>query len=478
MNTIQRISKNVSIVIISQILTYVLAFFTVIYTARYLGAGGFGILSLALSIGAIFGVFVDMGLSTLLVRELARDKSKSGKYIINSILMKILLSIITFGLVFLTVQVIGYDPLESLAIYLITIAVIITSFYNLLNAIFQAEERMEYLSIANIINGAVLFGGTIVGIYLGLNIIYFTMVYIFTSIVVLIYCSVVYFKEFSGIPLEIDFAFWKPTIKEAWSFGIIFLSGMLYTYVDSIMLSILKGTEAVGWYSAAYRLMYIALLLPNAINMAVYPVMSRLFNDSSSESLTMLYERYFKYMLIVGIPLGVGTSILAKPLILLLYGTGYEQSIIALQILVWTIVFTFAGASYIQLLQSINKQMIITKISIFCLIINIIINLILIPPYSFVGASIATLITEIVLVSYIIFVTYKMGYGISSKVVFNDLSKILVSTLVMGLFLWYFIGLNFFLLGISGVIIYFVVLYLVKGIDEIDMEIINKLRNG
>lgn len=476
MNTVQKISKNVGLVFISQILTYVLAFFTVIYTARYLGAGGFGVLSLALSIGAIFGVFVDMGLSTLIVRELARDKALSGKYIINSLLMKILLALVTFVLVFLTVQIIGYDPLESLIIYLITISVIISSFYGLLNAIFQAEEKMEYLSLANIINSVVLLVGTILGIYLGMNIVYFAWVYVITSIAVLIYCLIVYKKRFSGVYLDIDLSFWKPTIKEAWTFGIIFLSGMLYTYVDSIMLSILKGAEAVGWYSAAYRLMYIALLLPNAINTAVYPVMSRLFNDSSSESLKILYERYFKYMLIAGIPLGLGTSILAKQVILLLYGTGYEESVAALQILVWTVVFTFAGASFTQLLQSINKQIIITKISLFCLLINIVLNLILIPPYSYVGASIATLITEIVLVSYIIFITYKLGYGISYSAVIRDISRILVATLVMGLFLWYFINLNIFLLVIAGIIIYFVVLYLVRGIDEVDMDVIRKLR--
>jgi len=476
MNTVQKISKNVGLVFISQILTYVLAFFTVIYTARYLGAGGFGILSLALSIGAIFGVFVDMGLSTLIVRELARDKALSGKYIINSFLMKILLAVVTFVLVFLTVKIIGYDPLESLIIYLITISVIISSFYGLLNAIFQAEEKMEYLSLANIINSVVLLVGTILGIYLGLNIVYFAWVYVLTSIAVLIYCLFVYMKKFSSVDLDVDLSFWKPTLKEAWSFGIIFLSGMLYTYVDSIMLSILKGAEAVGWYSAAYRLMYIALLLPNAINIAIYPVMSRLFNDSSSESLKILYERYFKYMLIAGFPLGLGTSILAKQIILLLYGTGYEESVAALQILVWTVVFTFAGASFTQLLQSINKQMIITKISLFCLLINVVLNLILIPPYSYVGASVATLITEIVLVSYIIFISYKLGYGISYSAVMKDLSRILVATLVMGLFLWYFIYLNLFILVIAGIIIYFVVLYLVRGIDDVDMDVIRKLR--
>lgn len=475
MNTIQKISKNIGLVFISQFLTYVMAFFTVIYTARYLGAGGFGILSLALSIGAIFGVFVDMGLSTLIVRELACDKSLSGKYIINSILLKLFLSIITVGLVVLTVKLIGYNQLESLIIYLITISVIISSFYILLNAIFQAEEKMEYLSLANIINSMVILAGTILGIYFGLDIVYFALVYILSSIIVLIYCLAVYLKKFLDFHLEIDPSFWMPTLKEASTFGIISLSTMLYTYVDSIMLSILKSAESVGWYSAAYRLMYIALLLPNAINVAVFPVMSRLYANSSN-SLNLLNERYFKYMMVVGIPLGFGTSLLAKQVILLLYGAEYIPSIIALQILVWAVVFTFAGAPYIQLLQSTNKQLIITKISIVCLVINIILNLILIPRYSYVGASIATVITEAILVCYIIFITYRLGYGTSYSIVLKDLTRILIATTIMSIFIWYFNNQNFFLLIITAIIIYFIALYIVKGIDEVDIEILKKIK--
>lgn len=476
MNTIQRISKNVGLVFFSQILTYVLAFFTLVYTARYLGANGFGTLSLALSIGAIFGVFADMGISTLMVRELARDKTLTGKYVLNGLLMKFILSFVTLGLVVLTVNIIGYNWTESIIIYLITLSVIISSFYTFLNAIFQANERMEYLSLANIINSVVLLAGTILGIYLGLNIVYFAVVYVITSIVVLVYCLLIYFRGFSEIEPDLDLSFWKPTINEAWSLGIILLSGMLYTYVDSIMLSILKGTEAVGWYSAAYRLMYIALMLPNAINIAVYPVMARLYSDSSEHSLKLLYERYFKYMLIIGIPLGFGTSLLAKQIIVLLYGPGYEPSIIALQILVWTIVFTFAGAAYIQLLQSINRQIIITKISIICLIINIIVNLILIPRYSYVGASVATLITEIVLVGYIIYISYRLGYGISRKIVLKDLGRILTSTIVMSLFIAYFINLNLFILIGAGIVVYFIALYIVRGIDDVDLELVRKMR--
>ena len=475
MSTLQKITKNVSVVFISQIVSYIIGFFTLIYIARYLGADGFGIISLALSLSAIFGVFVDMGLNTLMTREIARNKSLSDKYISNSSIMKVVLAFLTFGLLALAVHIIGYSQLIDNIIYIITLSVIITSFSGILASLFQANEKMEYISISNILSSVILLSGTIIGIYFGFTITYFALVYIFTSMVVLIYSLIIYLLKFSYVKLEIDLSFWKPTLKEAWPFGIIFLSGMLYTYIDSIMLSILKGVEAVGWYSAAYRFMYIALLLPNAINMAIFPVMSRLYANSSKNDLTLLYERYFKYMIILGIPIGLGTTFLAKDIILLIYGSGYIESIIALQILVWAIVFTFAGASYVQLLQSINKQMIITKISLFCLIINVILNLILIPRFSYIGASVATVITEVILVNYIIYMTYKLGYGISYKTVLNDLFRVLIAAGVMSLFIWYFIEFNFIVLVILGAFIYLLSLYIVKGVDDVDIGILKRI---
>ena len=83
MNTVQRIAKNTGVLLVSQIASYIIGFFFVMYTARYLGAAGFGILSFALAFTGIFGVFSDLGLSTLTVREAARDKSLARKYFRN-----------------------------------------------------------------------------------------------------------------------------------------------------------------------------------------------------------------------------------------------------------------------------------------------------------------------------------------------------------------------------------------------------------
>ena len=478
MSKLKIIVKNAVLILISQILLLLMGFFTLVFMARYLGVSSFGILSLALSISGIFAIIVDMGLGTLMIREISRNKSIADKYIPNVILMKVILSVFTFGLVALLVYIIKYPVIVDVVIYILTISVIINAFTVIFTSIFQANQKMEYISISTIINSASLLLGTLIGIFYHLNIIYFAFIYIkvkfqiqssllpliislseeLSNILVFTFIILAYKSKYKFSQIKIDWSFWKPTIKEAWPFGITSLSGLLYTYIDSIMLSILKGTVAVGLYSAAYRLMLMVIIIPITMNTVIFPVMSKHFR-SSNFTIKRINERYFKYMIIIGIPLGFGTTLLANKIILLIYGIVYTQSIIALQILIWTMVFTFIGASFVQVLQSINEQLIITKISGICVVINIILNLILIPKFSYIGASIATVITEIILVGYTISITYKLGYGINNISVKNDLAKVIGASFIMSLFILYFTSLNLFLIIIIAIILYLLVLY-------------------
>ena len=108
MNTVQRIAKNSLFLLASNIISKILGFFYVMYIARYLGAEGFGILSFALAFTGIFSVFSDLGLGSLTVREVARDKSLASKYLGNIAVMKIFLVIITFALLALTINLLSY----------------------------------------------------------------------------------------------------------------------------------------------------------------------------------------------------------------------------------------------------------------------------------------------------------------------------------------------------------------------------------
>ncbi len=175
------------------------------------------------------------------------------------------------------------------------------------------------------------------------------------------------------------------------------------------MLSIMVGNAVVGWYNAAYKFIYIFLSFNTLFIISIFPVISR-FYKTSKESIKFAYEHSFKYMLIITIPIAVLVTVLANKIILLIYGPNYIPSVIALQILIWTIVFMFVNGISGNFLGSINKQPIVTKITAIGAVTNIILNILLIPKYSYIGSSFATVITELII--YADFDIYRMEKSI------------------------------------------------------------------
>lgn len=134
MNTVQKIAKNSLVLLASNIISKILGFFYVMYTARYLRTEGFGILSFALAFTGMFGVFADMGFSTLTTREVARDKKLANKYLGNIAMMKLILVTLTFGLIALTINLLGYPEQTIKVVCLIALSVVFTAFVLMFNS--------------------------------------------------------------------------------------------------------------------------------------------------------------------------------------------------------------------------------------------------------------------------------------------------------------------------------------------------------
>lgn len=473
MSSARIIFKNTSVLFIAQIITYIIGFFITMYTARYLGAEGFGIISLALSITGIFGFFSDLGLITLMIRDLSRDQALKNKYISNLSLMKLFLAFLMLGLMALTVNLFGYSTEIMYVIYLITFSAIISGFGGILNGVFQSFEKMEYISINSVLNSVLMLSGTIIGISYQLDILYFACIYVISNLLVLISSILLYVWKFSLPKLEIDLSFWKPTLQESWPFGVTGLFVNIYYWIDAVILSIMVGTIVVGWYNAAYRLIMVFSFIPIVLNMAIFPVMSK-FYMHSEDSFRFIYERYFKYMTIIGIPLGIGTTLLADKIILLVYGSQYTPAIIALQILIWANVFIFMSGAFARVLEVSNRQLILTKITAICAVLNIILNLILIPKFSYIGASVVTVLTELVAMILGIRIITKIGYALSSRELKN-LIKSIIASLIMGLFITLIRENNLFLIILLATGIYLVVLYIIRIFDDEDVKIIRMI---
>ena len=474
MNTTRRIAKNTAILSIAEIVSAIISLFFTMYVARYLGAEGFGTLSFALAFIAIFGVFTDIGLNQLMTREVARDKTLAPKYLGNIINLKAILAVVTFGLIAVTINLLYYPDQTKIVVYFIAGFLVSNTFSVMYYSIFQAHERMEFITLGRVVNAVLLLIGALLAVNQNLPVTAFALVYFLASFSTLLCNIIVSTWKFAKPKVEIDFRFWKETLKQAWPFGLAGVFSGIYFWIDSVMLSFMQGDEVVGWYNAAYRLVFVLTVIPGIYFTSAFPAMSKYY-VTSKESLKLIYEKSIKYMIILAVPIAFGTSLLADKAIMLIYDAGYFNSIIALQILVWAVAFVFISSGFARLFESSNKQLIVTIVAGGCAILNVVLNLILIPKYSYIGASAATVTTEFTALAILFLWSSRIGYGISGKKIIDILVKTLVAGAVMSSLVFILRNLALWWLVPLSALLYFIVLFIIKGIDGEDILLLKQM---
>lgn len=459
----------------SQVISYILGFLYMMYMARYLGVAAFGILSVAIAFMRIFGTLSDFGLSTLMVREVARDKSLGPKYLANISVMKVILVSVTFGLIALTVNIMGYPARTITIVYLVGLSVIFMGFTQMFYGFFRAFERMEYQGIGQLLNAALIFVGVVLAIKYRFSIFVFALLYPFAGVIVLVYNLVITRLRFpapssaSGTKaLEFDWGFWKRTLRQSWPLAAAGIFGTVYFMIDRIMLSKMKGDAVVGYYSAAYNLISALSFIPSAFAVSLLPVMSNYFKTSQS-SLNKLYQYSVRYMYLLALPITVGTVLLSKRIIYMIYDVEYLHSARVLSILVWAELFIFVEVIMSYMLLSINKQKIILINAVAGATLNVVLNFLLIPRMGGNGAALATVASDIYFFTSATYFLSKYGY----KFKFARILPIpLAASAIMGLFVFYFRQASFLILIPLSILIYFAILFSTKYISNKDKTLI------
>ena len=469
MSTVRRVAKNTLVWLFGDIGGKILSLLFVIYAARYLHAEGYGTLSFALAFTGMFGMLSDIGFYELMVREIARDKSAAGKYIGNVIMLKFFLVAAMLGLICIAINAMNYPALTVKLVYILGASIAIDAFSMTFHATFHAFERMEFISIGKILKNVILLTGAVVITYEGLGILAFAYLYLIGSLFLLAYSFTLVAIKFVKPRFELDKGFCKWLIKEGLPFWASVVFASVYYDIDKIMLSMMVGDVAVGWYSAAYKLVATLGFIPTASIASIYPVTSRLF-ISSKTSLKFATEKALKYMLMLGVPLGVMITLLSDKIILFIYGEDYVPSIVALQILIWSGVLLFVNSVLINLLNSINKQIMVTKIVASMAAFNVLANLLLIPRYSIIGASLATVMTRC-LGSLLLFMwVMNSEYAIHRNISYTVL-KVGVASVLIGIPIKYFGSIAI----VPSIILYVCLIYGMRGIDETDVKLIKQI---
>jgi O-antigen/teichoic acid export membrane protein len=259
--TIQKIAKNTGVIIAGNIVFRIVSLFVIIYLARYLGTEGFGKYSFVFAYLAFFNIITDLGLQQILVREMARNPSTAPKLIGNACIVRLLLTVFALGLAIAIMTLLPYPDDTTLYVYIASFTLLFISFSDFYATIFQANLAMQYNVIAKL-TFKFVSAGLILWIVFSHGTLMHIMIVLVFSEGIKTLLSYLFSRKFVRPSFTIDFGLWRHLLKECLPLALSSILVIIYYQIDVIMLSMMKGDDAVGIYSAAYRLCEPFSLIP------------------------------------------------------------------------------------------------------------------------------------------------------------------------------------------------------------------------
>lgn len=470
-NKVRTTFANMGWMMISQIIASVCAFVWTIVTAWYLGPSDYGIFGAAVSFAALFGIIIDFGLPTYLVRAISTDFENEHKYLDNAVSLKIFLSILYILAVFFALIILGWNSKLITITLLISFENLIKSYHAVLFSSFQAHEKMKYQAITNTLLNILTLIFIILVTFTNYALIGIAFAYIIANFIALIY-ELYALKKHTILPkLSFDFDFYKFLLKAGLPFALTGLFYTIYYSIDLVMITQFSTTYATGLYNSAYKLITVLTLFYTIYSSVVFPVMSKLFKNEKN-LLKFSFIKSIKYLSLVTIPISVFTLFYGYDLIGI-YGSEYIEAGGVLKILIWTVCFLFVNGACSLVLNASHEEYSVTKIYTIAAIFNICLNLVLIPNYSVYGASVATVLSEILILILELYMLKKINQ-LPDKHLIYDLLKICVASIILGIGL-YVLNLNIWIAMIVSVIVYFTAILLLRTVDEEDKLIIKQI---
>ena len=404
--------KNIFVFGISSA-TLAFLFLLAVIAARYLGPEDFGIFSFALAFVFFFDFILDPGLYHLMIREIARDKIELKRYMLHAFVWKLIAIPVVILLIALIINFMHESLRIHNAVYLMAMSSFIKSIKDVYRSSLVSHENFKIEAISSFIEkgGLLIFGGLALFMNHGLYGLCWSFVVVRALDLMIIHIMSKQIFEGSRPKFHLDFL--KGMLKAGIPIGAYYVTLNLYNYIDTVMISIMRNSEEVGWYSASYKVYEGLLVIPVVIGTVMLP---RLSSSKSGDRILFkeMVMQGWKYSLIlallvasVGVPLSFNFTDL-------FYGEQYMESVIALQVLLYGVAFAYMVNFLQTVMISIDRQKVLVSIAILGLVLNVALNYIAIQAYGYVGAAVVTVIVEA-------FVFMVLGYYIISVSVGNSL---------------------------------------------------------
>jgi len=480
MNLSKKIAHNTLIQIAGKVVSTILGLFSIALITRYLGQSGFGEYTTIIAFLTFFAVMADLGLTLVTVQMISSPREDENKILNNLFSFRLVSIVLLLGLAPIIVQIFPYDRIVKIGVLITAIYFVFPALNQILVGLFQKKLSMDRAALAEIISRLVLITGIFIAIKWQTGLKGILVVTIISSLASFI-CHYFFALKYVRIKLEFDWAIWKKAFSYAWPIALTIIFNLIYLRADILILSLFKSSNDVGLYGAAYRIIDVLTTLPFMFAGLILPILTTAWLEKKYLYFHKVLQKSLEIMTITALPLIVGAQLLAEPVMIFIAGPEFSESGVILKPLMIGVAAIFIGTMFSHAAIAMHKQKKLIGFYAFTSISSLLAYLIFIPKFSYLGAAWVTVYSEVLIAILCVYCVFKYSRFIFKLKTFF---KSLLASLVMGGFIYLLSNVyqnslsGLILIIILAIILYFLILYLLKGISPEDLESILKKQTG
>lgn len=424
---IRRVAFNSLFLVLSRVLELAITVCTMGLVARYLGVAEFGLFATLAAISFVIRPLIDFGALDIVCREMARDATHARQYVASAVLSRALFSVVILLVVGAALAAYGGPRPLTWGVLLAVATELVLSLGTTYLYALRSYQRMEYELFVNIAHKLCLFVFLLLAIRLSVGVAGIMGTRLLAAGVFAVLAAGFLHARYVRLSLRMDWSFVRALYREAYPLAIFSVLLTLIFQGDLFLLNLLGHRDDVAFFEAPTRLILQAQMFPMAVSMSLFPLLARAAADPTRDRLIVYYRQTWRFMLLAGTAISALMLVAAGPLVPLIYGAAFRPAVPALVILSPAVVILGLNAFQNFFLTAVGRQADNTRSTAVALGVNLLLDVVCIPRYGFLGASVAKLAVYVLIVALNTHYIARCGVRL-------DTPKLVLKFLAAGLF--------------------------------------------
>ncbi len=465
LNLTQKIAYNAAFSAIARILEMAVVFMTIKLTTTYLGVDGYGDYGTVLAFVYIFSVLGDFGLYSIVVRDISVPGADESRIVSSALSIRLGLGAVVLGSAYSFSLLFPYsDPVRT-GILIGAAGYWFLNGVQVLMGVFQKHLLMEKVAVAEFVGRLVQLLGVFLAVRYDMGFL-FIIGTVFWGAILNFIMIIFSARKLVAIRLNLDFLYWKSMLRSAFPLAVSAILVLIYFKLDTIFLSVMKGSEAVGIYSLAYKIMENLIFFPSMVVGLTMPLLSQSATHDRNQFRSIM-QRTLDFLLLAIVPIVLGIFAVSDKLIMLLSKPEFGPAAPVLNILVLALAFIFLGSLFSNAIIALGRQKDLAYIYLCGAVSSVLVNFIVIPSYSYYGAAFSTLMTELLVTSLMVLAIYRETKIFPS---FANLARTGAAGAAMYTVLYLLPFLDIFSMMIVGAAVYAAAAYFLGAVSKEEMK--------